>query len=532
MDANLSDDAAPLAATYSGTSGSGEWKTSGTCEWRFGDDGVFTIRPKNGVDGTLDNLPDWVFLSEWEKSGITKIKIEGTVHTRKSPDRQMLFCNFSNVKSMDLAGLDTSGTTDMGSMFINCKNLVSLDLSGFDTSNVKDMQNMFDGCSALTSLDLSDFETPNITDTHSMFQDCSSLKSLDVSKFDTSCVGSMDTMFYGCKSLESLDLSSFSTPSLRVITGAFRGCVSLKSLDVRNFDTSRVYVAKDMLSDCTSLSKIVLGEKPFLKGSYSSKADLPSHSSPSASQFKWVCEEDPSIALDAEALSNSHPSEKAPAGTWVWQKKPATYTVTFDPNGGFGIMAKRSYKVNTEYQPPANSFYRFAKKFVGWNTAADGNGTSYEDGKTFKDLADADGNATLYAQWEDDPSGTPTNVQMEVTLHGNESLTIPNLPAGTQYQVYEQTPSGWVLVKQSGESGVIEPLKNAQATFVNDYQPGKTQATIVGTKTVNGKASKVKAGKYSFELLDKATGNVLQKVTNGAGGSIAFAPITYEAAGT
>lgn len=218
MDANLSDDAAPLAATYSGTSGSGEWKTSGTCEWRFGDDGVFTIRPKNGVDGTLDNLPDWVFLSEWEKSGITKIKIEGTVHTRKSPDRQMLFCNFSNVKSMDLAGLDTSGTTDMGSMFINCKNLVSLDLSGFDTSNVKDMQNMFDGCSALTSLnlkgfdtsqvktmyamfrgcsaltslDLSDFETPNITDTHSMFQDCSSLKSLDVSKFDTSCVGSME----------------------------------------------------------------------------------------------------------------------------------------------------------------------------------------------------------------------------------------------------------------------------------------------------------------------------------------------------
>lgn len=120
---------------------------------------------------------------------------------------------------------------------------------------------------------------------------------------------------------------------------------------------------------------------------------------------------------------------------------------------------------------------------------------------------------------------------MEVTLHGNESLTIPNLPAGTQYQVYEQTPSGWVLVKQSGESGVIEPLKNAQATFVNDYQPGKTQATIVGTKTVNGKANKVNAGKYLFELCD-AAGNVVQKVTNGAGGSIAFAPITYETEGT
>ena len=557
MDANLSDDAAPLAATYSGTSGSGEWKTSGTCEWRFGDDGVFTIRPKNGVDGTLDNLPDWVFLYEWEKSGITKIKIEGTVHTKKSPDRQMLFCNFSNVKSMDLAGLDTSGTTDMGSMFANCKNLTSLDLSGFDTSNVKDMQNMFDGCSSLTSLnlkgfdtsqvktmyamfdgcssltslDLSDFDTSNVTDMHYMFYDCSSLKSLDVSKFDTSCVGDMGTMFYGCGSLESLDLSSFKTPSLRSMSSAFGGCVSLKSLDVRNFDTSNVYVPKDMLSDCESLSKIVLGEKPFLKGAYGSKADLPSPSS-SESQFtgKWVCEEDPSIVLDAKTLSNSHPSADAPAGTWVWQKKPM-YTVTFDANLGSGNMAQQSYEPNTEYQLPANSFYCFAKKFVGWNTKADGSGTKYVDGATVNNLANVGENVTLYAQWEDDLSGTLTNGQMEVTMHGNESLTIPNLPAGTQYQVYEQTPSGWVLVKQSGESGVIEPLKNAQATFVNEYQPGKTQATIVGTKTVNGDASKVKAGKYLFELCD-AAGNVVQKVTNGAGGSIAFAPITYGAEGT
>lgn len=306
----------------------------------------------------------------------------------------------------------------------------------------------------------------------------------------------------------------------------------MKSLDVKNFDTSHVYVAKDMLSDCTSLSKIVLGEKPFLKGTSHSVADLPSPPSSSASQFtgKWVCEDDPSIVLDATTLSSSHPSAAAPAGTWVWQKKPM-YTVTFDPNLGSGNMAQQSYEANTEYQLPANSFYRFAKKFVGWNTAADGSGTSYKDGATVSNLANVGENVTLYAQWEDDLSGTLTNGQMEVTLHGNESLTIPNLPAGTQYQVYEQTPSGWVLVKQSGESGVIEPLKNAQATFVNDYQLGKTQATIVGTKTVNGDASKVKAGKYSFELCD-AAGNVVQKVTNGAGGSIAFAPITYETEGT
>lgn len=551
MDANLSDDAAPLAATESGE--------CGTCVFEFGDDGVFTIRPKNGVEGTLH---DWWFPwigrdYEWVKSDIKKIKIEGKVHAGKSV--RQFFNDFSNVESIDLAGLDTSAATDMALMFCNCKNLASLDLSGFDTSHVTDMQNMFDGCSsltslnlkgfdtsqvktmyamfkncsALTSLDLSDFKTPNVTDMHSMFNGCSSLKSLDVSKFDTSCVGGMDTMFYGCGSLESLDLSSFKTSSLRNMSSPFGGCKSLKSLDVRNFDTSNVYVLKDMLSDCESLSKIVLGEKPFLKGAYGSKADLPSPPSSPASQFtgKWVCEDHPSIAaLDAKTLSNLHPSADAPAGTWVWQKKPM-YTVTFDANLGSGNMAQQSYEPNTDYQLPANSFYCFAKKFVGWNTKADGSGTKYADGATVNNLANVGENVTLYAQWEDDLSGTLTNGQMEVTMHGNESLTILNVPAGTQYQVYEQTPSGWVLVKQSGESGVIEPLKNAQATFVNEYQPGKTQATIVGTKTVNGDASKVKAGKYLFELCD-AAGNVVQKVTNGAGGSIAFAPITYGAEGT
>lgn len=526
MDANLSDDAAPLAATYSGTSGS--------CEWEFGDDGVFTIRPKNGVEGTLDNYPDWMFYPEWKKSGITKIKIEGTVHTGEYAGQ--LFQEFSNVKSMDLRGLDTSAATTMARMFLDCTNLTTLDLSGFDTSHVTDMQNMFWYCSSLTSLNLKGkgIDTSQVKTMYAMFQGCSSLTSLDLSDFETPNINDMHNMFYGCGSLESLDLSSFSTPSLWDITYAFRGCVRLKSLDVKNFDTSHVYVAKDMLSDCTSLSKIVLGEKPFLKGTSHSVADLPSPPSSSESQFtgKWVCEgSDPSIVLDATTLSSSHPSAAAPAGTWVWQKKPM-YTVTFDPNLGSGNMAQQSYEANTEYQLPANSFYCFAKKFVGWNTAADGSGTPYADGATVSNLANVGENVTLYAQWEDDLSGTLTNGQMEVTMHGNESLTIPNLPAGTQYQVYEQTPSGWVLVKQSGESGVIEPLKNAQATFVNDYQPGKTQATIVGTKTVNGDASKVNAGDYSFELSDLGGGMQPEAVSCGAGGSIAFSPITYDAAGT
>ena len=526
MDANLSDDAAPLAATNSGA--------CGTCVWEFGDDGVFTIKPANGVEGTLGSMSyydhDDAIIVPWrslDKSGITNIKIEGTVHAGQYVET--MFQGFSNVESMDLAGFDTSAVKSMRAMFNGCGKLASLDLSGFKTSNVTEMRNMFDGCASLTSLDLSSFDTSRVTNMESMFSSCSSLASLKLSGFNTSLVTSMGWMFYGCRSLESLDLSSFSTPLLTSMNHAFNGCASLKSLDVRNFDTSNAAV-DGMLLNCSSLSKIVLGEAPFCKGS-DGVAALPVPSPTSQFTGKWVCEDNPSLVLDAWALSNSHPSADAPAGTWVWQEKSTTYTVTFDPNGGSGAMAQQSYKIDTDYRLPANSFYLFAKKFVGWNTAADGSGTWYDDGATVRNLAGVDGNATLYAQWEDDSSGTLTNGQMEVTLHGNESLTIQNLPAGTQYQVYEQTPSGWVLVKQSGGAGVIEPLKNAHAVFTNDYQPGKAQATIVGTKTVDGDAGKVNAGDYSFELRDSG-GMLLETVPCGAGGSIAFAPITYEAAGT
>ena len=600
-DAGLSGDAAALAAANSGT--------CGTCVWEFGDDGVFTIKPADGKEGTLDSIDYWWPWRELDKSGIKKIEIEGTVHAGQSVSD--MFSGFENVESMDLAGFDTSAATDMSYMFWNCKKLTSLDLSGFDTSNVTNMSSVFFGCKKLTSLDLSGFDTSKVTDMmqmflqcekltsldvsgfdtsavtnmHYMFNNCnkltsldlsgfntskvtdmggmfeddwsltsidlrgfdtshvvdmggmfegnSSLKSLDVRSFDTSCVTSMRRMFESCSSLQSLDLSSFKTPKLTDASGAFGYCSNLKSLDVRNFDASNADV-DEMLKRCGSLSKIVLGDKPFLKGKGDSVTYLPDSSTDDQGNLytgKWVYEDDPSIALDVKTLSDSHPSAGAPGGTWVRQKKPTDYTVAFDPNGGAGSMAKQSYKVDVDYRLPANSFYLFAKRFVGWNTAPDGSGEPYADGATVRNLADVGETATLYAQWADDSSGKLTDGEMEVTLHGNESLTIPNLPAGTRYQVYEQTPSGWVLVKQSGESGVVEPLKNAQATFVNDYQPGKAQATIVGAKTVDGDAGKVNAGDWSFELRDSG-GKLLETVPCGAGGSIAFSPITYEAAGT
>ena len=85
------------------------------------------------------------------------------------------------------------------------------------------------------------------------------------------------------------------------------------------------------------------------------------------------------------------------------RSNPGTLTINFDGNGSTGgstasqqIAAGNSASLNT------NGFTRNGYAFTGWNTAADGSGTSYADGADYT-VTPATGNTTvtLYAQWEE-----------------------------------------------------------------------------------------------------------------------------------
>ena len=56
-------------------------------------------------------------------------------------------------------------------------------------------------------------------------------------------------------------------------------------------------------------------------------------------------------------------------------------------------------KPNTSFDLPKNTFTREGYSFTGWNTAADGTGTSYAD----EEPVSFDADTTLYAQWTVDP---------------------------------------------------------------------------------------------------------------------------------
>ncbi|HEX5791201.1 MAG TPA: InlB B-repeat-containing protein [Luteolibacter sp.] len=112
----------------------------------------------------------------------------------------------------------------------------------------------------------------------------------------------------------------------------------------------------------------------------------------------------------------------------VWKALP-TYRVTYNGNGSTGGSVPID---GNSYLPAASvtvlgnsgSLVRTGYQFAGWNTAADGSGTSYATGASFT-MGAAD--ATLYAMW----SAVPTYT---VTYNGNgkTSGTVPANQTKTQ----------------------------------------------------------------------------------------------------
>ncbi len=186
---------------------------------------------------------------------ITSVSVEKGV---KGFNLDALFSVCENLESVNLEGLDTSGSTDMGGMFFECTKLSSLNLKGLDTSLVEDMDGMFENCQKLASLDLSGFNTSRVTNMGMMFMDCSGLTSLNVSSFDTSKVTDMNSMFYKCSSLTSLDVSGFDTSQVEDMAVMFRECSGLTSLDVSGFNTSKVTNMGSLFNRCSSLTSLDL----------------------------------------------------------------------------------------------------------------------------------------------------------------------------------------------------------------------------------------------------------------------------------
>ena len=91
-----------------------------------------------------------------------------------------------------------------------------------------------------------------------------------------------------------------------------------------------------------------------------------------------------------------------PANVCRTKMTAQTYTVTYDANGGSGTMTDKNspYAYGAAATVLTNGFTRSRYTFTGWNTQADGKGTSCKAG----DSIDVTGNIVLYAQWSKNSS--------------------------------------------------------------------------------------------------------------------------------
>ena len=115
------------------------------------------------------------------------------------------------------------------------------------------------------------------------------------------------------------------------------------------------------------------------------------------------------------------PSDFCAAGQWVDNGRPEAsckfYTVEYNANGG-GTVPEPFKKphgdtVNLSSVEPKRTGY----VFTGWNTLADGSGTTYQAGAEYV----ANTNATLYAQWTDS-----TTTYYTITFNANGGHVMPD----------------------------------------------------------------------------------------------------------
>ena len=125
-----------------------------------------------------------------------------------------------------------------------------------------------------------------------------------------------------------------------------------------------------------------------------------------------------------------------------------TYSIAYNGNGATsGSMSNSSHKYGIAKNLTANGFEKTSYKFTGWNTKADGSGTSYSDGQSITNLSNENGaTITLYAQW--------------VILHTHTDSCYAHKHIDTCYTVHTHTGSS-----SSGGGCYGEAVKAIKKTY-------------------------------------------------------------------
>ena len=150
-----------------------------------------------------------------------------------------------------------------------------------------------------------------------------------------------------------------------------------------------------------------------------------------------------------------------------------TYTVKYNGNGeNSGTTPSSSHTYDTAKNLTANGYVKNGYQFVGWNTQANGSGTSYSDKQSIKNLtATNGGTVTLYAQWKP--------YTLTIRYHGDGALKDGSTNVSGKDVLLEE---------KVAYNGSYSHLKDATKLSKDGYTPnngnwivGKNGSTVVSS---------------------------------------------------
>ena len=159
-----------------------------------------------------------------------------------------------------------------------------------------------------------------------------------------------------------------------------------------------------------------------------------------------------------------------------------TYTVAFNANGGTGTMSNQNFTYGTYQNLTANTFNRTNYSFNGWNTQANGKGTSYSDKARVRNLTYTNnGTVTLYAQWQEN------TIKVTIATNGH-GTTSPDREANVGVisgcEIKATPNPGCEFVKWTATEGITITNENSAETTIKATKEG-TLTAIFKEKPAN-----------------------------------------------
>ena len=218
----------------------------------------------------------------------------------------------------------------------------------------------------------------------------------------------------------------------------------------------------------------------------------------------------------------------------------SSYTVSYNSNGGSGTMTDASspYTPGANVTVLTNTFTRSGFVFSGWNTAANGSGTSYANASTITGIA---ANTTLYAQWVStdatlsalsSSAGTlspsfsaSTEPYTASVLNSTGSITVTPTRNQANATIQAQVNGGGYSAVTSGSASGALALNVGENTVnvLVTAQDGATTKTY--TITVTREAA-LTAQAITFDALSAVTYGVAPFVVSATGGGSGN-PVTF-----